>query len=77
MKVTTLDTKDRKLIYAYVLCIPSMPIFDLVGRYYKFPLRLDNGHKSVHCQKYKCGIKHGKEPDNVIVICRRSSIVER
>lgn len=54
-----------------------MPIFDLVGRYYNFPLKLDNGHKSAHCQKYKCGIKNCKEPDNVIIICKRSSIIER
>lgn len=51
MKVTTLDTKDRKLIYAYVLYISSMPIFDLVGRYYNFPLRLDHGHTKVFIVK--------------------------
>ena len=46
-----------------------MPIFDLVGRYYNFPLKLYNGQKSVHCQKYKHGIKHCKEPDNVFLQC--------
>jgi len=40
-------------------------------------LKLDNGQKSVHCQKYKHGIKHCKEPDNVIIICKRPSIVKR